>query len=252
MKDVAFSSRLLRCLMPTTSSWASMPCSTSRRGSRSAPGRKQHLLLPKGSEVGQSQNLENWASHQFADQHSNLIWSLRNKGKTLREICEVLERCRHHHCPRRCSTQSRSPESFVVLLRLLPDETSTLASLMSMAPTAAAHHHHQVPTAARRPTTQVTTTNKGRRSPFLVCLMEMLFPLPTTPTQVRCLNRQAQPLVVNNQSSAPQQQSCGGVIARMGLGVILGGVAGRYARSSHTVLGTTIGAAAGSLIGRAT
>ena len=29
-------------------------------------------------------------SRQFADQHSNLIWSLRNKGRTLREICEVL------------------------------------------------------------------------------------------------------------------------------------------------------------------
>ena len=41
--------------------------------------------------------------------------------------------------------------------------------------------------------------------------------------------QQAQPLVVNNQSSAPQQQRCGGVIARMGLGGILGGVAGRYA-----------------------
>jgi len=27
---------------------------------------------------------------QFADQHSNLIWSLRNKGRTLREICAVL------------------------------------------------------------------------------------------------------------------------------------------------------------------
>jgi len=26
----------------------------------------------------------------FADQHSNLIWSLRNTGKTLRQICEVL------------------------------------------------------------------------------------------------------------------------------------------------------------------
>ena len=29
-------------------------------------------------------------ARQFADQHSNLIWSLRNKGKTLREICAVL------------------------------------------------------------------------------------------------------------------------------------------------------------------
>ena len=30
------------------------------------------------------------SARQFADQHSNLIWSLRNKGKTLREICSVL------------------------------------------------------------------------------------------------------------------------------------------------------------------
>ena len=29
-------------------------------------------------------------ARQFVDQHSNLIWSLRNKGRTLREICEVL------------------------------------------------------------------------------------------------------------------------------------------------------------------
>jgi len=29
-------------------------------------------------------------ARQFADQHSNLIWSLRNKGRTLREICDVL------------------------------------------------------------------------------------------------------------------------------------------------------------------
>ena len=29
-------------------------------------------------------------ARQFADQHSNLIWSLRNKGRTLREICAVL------------------------------------------------------------------------------------------------------------------------------------------------------------------
>lgn len=30
------------------------------------------------------------AAREFADQHSNLIWSLRNKGRTLREICSVL------------------------------------------------------------------------------------------------------------------------------------------------------------------
>ena len=30
------------------------------------------------------------SAREFADQHSNLIWSLRNKGRTLREICSVL------------------------------------------------------------------------------------------------------------------------------------------------------------------
>ena len=30
------------------------------------------------------------AAREFADQHSNLIWSLRNNGRTLREICSVL------------------------------------------------------------------------------------------------------------------------------------------------------------------
>ena len=61
-----------------------------------------------------------------------------------------------------------------------------------------------------------------------------------------------QPVVVNN-SSAPE---CGGKLVRMGLGGILGGVAGRYAvggrKSNKTILGTTIGAVAGSLVGRAT
>ena len=50
----------------------------------------------RGVKLGNPKNLENWnrtrkqASRKFADQHSNLIWSLRNKGRTLREICEVL------------------------------------------------------------------------------------------------------------------------------------------------------------------
>ncbi len=50
----------------------------------------------RGVKLGNPKNLENWnrtRKHQakcFADQHSNLIWSLRNKGKTLREICDVL------------------------------------------------------------------------------------------------------------------------------------------------------------------
>ena len=50
----------------------------------------------RGVKLGNPKNLENWnrtrkrSARQFADQHSNLIWSLRNKGKTLREICSVL------------------------------------------------------------------------------------------------------------------------------------------------------------------
>ena len=50
----------------------------------------------RGVRLGNPKNLENWngtrkrAARDFADQHSNLIWSLRNKGRTLREICEVL------------------------------------------------------------------------------------------------------------------------------------------------------------------
>ena len=50
----------------------------------------------RGVKLGNPKNLENWnrtrkqAARKFADQHSNLIWSLRNKGRTLREICEVL------------------------------------------------------------------------------------------------------------------------------------------------------------------
>lgn len=56
--------------------------------------------------------------------------------------------------------------------------------------------------------------------------------------------------------SVPTDPRCSGKLARMGLGGILGGLAGRYAvggkRSNKTVLGTTIGAFAGSLVGRAT
>lgn len=50
----------------------------------------------RGIKLGNPKNLEEFnrtRQHQarrFADQHSNLIWSLRNKGRTLREICEVL------------------------------------------------------------------------------------------------------------------------------------------------------------------
>ena len=69
--------------------------------------------------------------------------------------------------------------------------------------------------------------------------------------------QQANPVLINNQAAgAVPPQRCGGVLARMGIGGILGGVAGRYAvggkKSKNTVLGTTVGAMAGSLVGRAT
>ena len=58
-----------------------------------------------------------------------------------------------------------------------------------------------------------------------------------------------QPIVVH-------QAQCQGKIFRMGLGALGGGFAGRYAvggkKSKHTILGTVLGAGAGSLIGRAT
>ena len=50
----------------------------------------------RGVKLGNPKNLEEFnrtrkrRARQFADQHSNLIWSLRNKGRTLREICAVL------------------------------------------------------------------------------------------------------------------------------------------------------------------
>ena len=63
--------------------------------------------------------------------------------------------------------------------------------------------------------------------------------------------QQQQPVVVN----VPQNQ-CQGKLLRMGLGAVGGGFAGRYAvggkKSNKTVLGTTLGAVAGSLLGRIT
>ena len=50
----------------------------------------------RGVKLGNPKNLEEFnrnrkqKARRFADQHSNLIWSLRNKGRTLREICAVL------------------------------------------------------------------------------------------------------------------------------------------------------------------
>jgi DNA invertase Pin-like site-specific DNA recombinase len=50
----------------------------------------------RGVRLGNPKNLEEWnrrrkdQAREFADKHSNLICSLRNKGRTLREICDVL------------------------------------------------------------------------------------------------------------------------------------------------------------------
>ena len=42
-----------------------------------------------GGKAGR-EGLRSAAGTAFADQHSDLIQSLRNKGRTLREICDVL------------------------------------------------------------------------------------------------------------------------------------------------------------------
>ena len=59
-------------------------------------------------------------------------------------------------------------------------------------------------------------------------------------------------IVVNG----PAVQRCGGTLARMGVGGVLGGIAGRYAvggkKSDKTILGTSLGTAAGALIVMAT
>ena len=50
----------------------------------------------RGVKLGNPKNLEEFnrtrkdQARSFACEHSNLIWSLRSKGRTLREICEVL------------------------------------------------------------------------------------------------------------------------------------------------------------------
>ena len=50
----------------------------------------------RGVKLGNPKNLMEWnrtrknQARVFADQHCNLIWTLRNGGKTLREICSVM------------------------------------------------------------------------------------------------------------------------------------------------------------------
>ena len=67
--------------------------------------------------------------------------------------------------------------------------------------------------------------------------------------------RSAPTVVQQPVAQAPVAQ-CEDKLVRMGVGSVLGGVVGRYAvggkKSNKTILGTSIGAAAGALIGRAT
>ena len=64
------------------------------------------------------------------------------------------------------------------------------------------------------------------------------------------------PTVVQQPIAQAPVAQCEGKLARMGVGGVLGGIAGRYAvggkKSDKTILGTTIGAVAGSLVGAAT
>ncbi len=52
-----------------------------------AKARGVKLGNPRLAELNQTRKRE---ARSYADQHSSLIWSLRKKGKTLREICAVL------------------------------------------------------------------------------------------------------------------------------------------------------------------
>ena len=65
-----------------------------------------------------------------------------------------------------------------------------------------------------------------------------------------------EPKVVHQQVATAPVNRCEDKLARMGVGGVLGGVVGRFAvggsKSSNTVLGTTVGAVAGSLVGAAT
>jgi hypothetical protein len=148
-----------------------------------------------------------------------------------------------------------------------------MASLAVVSPTAAFAHHYQQARETCRASRFTETYRPGHylQNGTWVAgrVVHDQISIPCTPSGVAVQvsphnanslglmpQHQTQHVLVNNESTAPQLQSCRGVVTRMGLGGILGGVAGRYAvggkKSKHTVLGTTIGAAAGSLIGRAT
>ncbi len=64
------------------------------------------------------------------------------------------------------------------------------------------------------------------------------------------------PTVVQQPVALAPVAQCKNKFARMGVGGVLGGLVGRYAvggrKSNKTILGTSIGTAAGALIGRAT
>ena len=151
-----------------------------------------------------------------------------------------------------------------------------LASLVSLAPTAAFAHHQPL---VRETCDAYRHTEKykpGHFNPYGNWIPGQVVSnrveIPCSPygggvpvahhphytyAPVPMPQQQAQPLVGNNQAPARRRKRrCREKVARMGFGGILGGLAGRYAvggkKSKHTILGTTIGAAAGSLIGRAT
>ena len=62
-------------------------CFPSYKALAAAKAKGIRLGNPQLAEINRTRKR---AAQHFADQHSNLIWSLRNKCRTLREICEVL------------------------------------------------------------------------------------------------------------------------------------------------------------------
>jgi len=62
----------------------------SRRTKQSLAAAKAKGVRLGNPNIAEMNRTRKREARTFADQHSNLIWSLRNKGKTLREICSVL------------------------------------------------------------------------------------------------------------------------------------------------------------------
>ena len=62
----------------------------SRRTRQALAAAKEKGIRLGNPQLAEMNRTRKRQSRQFADQHCNLIWSLRNKGRTLREICAVL------------------------------------------------------------------------------------------------------------------------------------------------------------------